>query len=53
MGVDVLVKLIEKSNFPWLLSNVFDGDSKEMLPLAKAFLKTIIEINGLKVGSNK
>ena len=47
MGVDVMTKLVEMSNFPWLLSNVFDGSTPGQL--AKALTKKVITTNGLKV----
>lgn len=48
MGLDELESLIEKSNFPWLLSNVFDADTEK--PLLNVQTKCIVEIDGIKVG---
>lgn len=41
-------QLIKKSNFPWLLTNVLDLDTKE--PLMNLNRKVIVNINGIKVG---
>ena len=46
-GVDTLVDLIGETNFPWLISNAFDIETK--MPLAMANNKHIIYHNGLKV----
>lgn len=47
MGLDVLESLLAKSNFPWLLSNVFDaGTSKPLLGLKTTL---IVNIGGVKV----
>ena len=50
MGLDELESLIEKSNFPWLLSNVFDADTEK--PLLNVQTKCIVEIDGIKVMKN-
>lgn len=47
MGMDVLVKLVNKSHFPWVLSNVFDADTHK--PLFDYETKVIVDINGVKV----
>ena len=47
MGVDTLIKLIDKSNFPWLLSNMFDIDPTHQLIPSK--VKVVVELNGLRV----
>ena len=47
MGLDVLVDLIAKSNYPWLMSNVFDACT--LKPLLDLKTKLIIEMNGIKV----
>lgn len=46
--MDVLLTHIENSNFPWLISNVYDADTKK--PLGNVNDKHIIEIDGLRVG---
>ena len=48
MGLDVFEDLIKKSNFPWLLSNIFDADTSK--PLLNVPTKTIVDVNGVKVG---
>jgi 2',3'-cyclic-nucleotide 2'-phosphodiesterase (5'-nucleotidase family) len=47
MGIETLENLIKKSNFPWLLSNVFDHDKKPLLLNVSNF--SITEIDNLKV----
>lgn len=47
-GLDVLINHIESSNFPWLISNVFDADTKK--PLGNVKDKHIIVKDGLKIG---
>ena len=47
-GLDVLLTHIANSNFPWLISNVFDAETKK--PLGNVNDKHIIEIDGIKVG---
>jgi hypothetical protein len=47
-GLDVLEEQVKNSNFTWLISNVFDAESKK--PLGDVADKHIIEINDLKVG---
>ena len=46
-GLQVLCRHISNSNFPWLLSNVFDAETKE--PLGGVKDRHIIEIDGIKV----
>ena len=41
---------VEESNFPWLISNVFDAENKE--PLGNVYDRTHIDINGLRVSFN-
>jgi 5'-nucleotidase len=48
-GIENLISLINDTNFPWLISNCFDVKSRR--PLAEAYVKHIIEFNGLKVDS--
>lgn len=48
-GVDTLVQLVEQTNFPWLMSNVFD--LIEDMPLANGKLSTIIEWKGIKASA--
>jgi 5'-nucleotidase len=47
-GLDVLETHIANSNFPWIISNVFDVDTK--IPLGDCKEKIIIEANGFKIG---
>ena len=46
-GVDTLVKLTQKTRFPWLLSNV--RDVKTERPLAEAVTSHVITWQGRKV----
>jgi 2',3'-cyclic-nucleotide 2'-phosphodiesterase (5'-nucleotidase family) len=46
-GVDELVDFANESNFPWLMSNVFDKHTKR--PLAEGRVSLILEWNGHKV----
>lgn len=46
-GLEKIMQHIENSNFPWLLSNVFDRETKKTLGNVPD--KHIIEINGIKV----
>jgi 5'-nucleotidase len=46
--MDVLLAHISNSNFPWVVSNVFDAESKK--PLGNVADKHIIELNGIKIG---
>lgn len=45
--MDIFIKLIDKSHFPWLLSNVFYADKRK--PLGAYETKVIINLNRLKV----
>ena len=45
--MEILLEHIENSNFPWLISNVFDAETKK--PLANVKDRHIIEIEGIKV----
>ena len=47
-GVDELIEFNNATNFPWLLSNVFDLTAKEQL--AEGEVKKITEWGGRKVG---
>ncbi len=38
---------VKESNFPWLISNVFDAETKE--PLGNVYKEYFLEINDLKV----
>lgn len=46
-GVDVLISSIENSTFPWILSNVFDAETKK--PLGNVQDRLIIQISDFKV----
>jgi 5'-nucleotidase len=46
-GVECLDKLIAETNFPWLMSNVLDGETKESL--ASTRIKHVLTINDIKV----
>ena len=46
-GIENLVNLINSTNFPWLMSNCCDVKSRK--PLAEAFIKHVINFNGIKV----
>jgi 5'-nucleotidase len=48
MGLEVMSKLIKKSNFPWLLSNVLDEDTQE--PLLDLDQKVVVTLSGVRVG---
>ncbi len=43
-----MIERINDSNFPWILSNVFDYETKK--PLGNVANKLIIEQNGMKIG---
>ena len=45
--MEVLSKHIENSNFPWLISNVFDAETKK--PLANVKDRLVVEVDGIKV----
>lgn len=47
-GLEVLLKHIKNSNFPWLISNVFDSDTKK--PLGNVNDRHVIDIDGIRVG---
>ncbi|XP_030620769.1 5'-nucleotidase-like [Chanos chanos] len=47
-GVDVLEELTPQMNFPWLLSNVYDRFTSQML--GHGVENTIVTWNGLKIG---
>jgi len=46
-GVDTLVKLAQKTHFPWMLSNVLDVKTEQ--PLADGITSHIITWQGRKV----
>src|SRR5688572_17125945 len=46
-GVDNLVDFSKQTNFPWMMSNVYDNETK--LPLADGLVTHIIEWGGKKV----
>jgi 2',3'-cyclic-nucleotide 2'-phosphodiesterase (5'-nucleotidase family) len=46
-GVETLTGLIKETNFPWLLSNVFDSVTNDSLAGSK--VKLIVEFSGVKV----
>lgn len=48
MGLDIFEDLIKKSNFPWLLSNIFDSDTSK--PLLNVPTKLIIDLDDVKIG---
>lgn len=50
-GVDTLVKMIDQTTFPWLMSNVIDNITEE--PLAQGLTKHMIEWQGKKVRRKK
>ena len=45
--MDVLLEHIKNSNFPWLISNVFDAETKK--PLGNVKDRHVIEIDGVRV----
>ena len=47
-GLDILMEHIKNSNFPWLISNVFDSETK--LPLGNVNDRHIITIDGVRIG---
>ena len=47
MGIPKFEKLMEMSNFPWVLSNVTDHYTTK--PLMNARTKVIIDVGGIKV----
>ncbi len=47
MGMDTLIKLADKSHFPWILSNVFCAEQHK--PLFNYQTKIIVELNEIKV----
>ena len=46
--MDALNEVVEKTNFPWLMSNVIDKETNK--PLAEGKLSHIIEWEGRKIG---
>ena len=47
-GIDTLMERVEKTNFPWLMSNVIDNETGR--PLADGKVTHIIDWCGRKVG---
>lgn len=47
-GLDVLQNWVEKTNFPWLMSNVIDNETGR--PLGNGKVTQIIQHNNIKVG---
>lgn len=47
LGMDVLIQRIQDSNFPWVISNVFDQETKK--PLGNVPDRHVVELNGVKV----
>ena len=50
-GVDELVDFANESNFPWLMSNVFDKHTKR--PLAEGKVSLTLDWNGHKVKKSR
>lgn len=48
-GLDVLESLVKKSNFPWILSNVFDAETNKPL-VNNTFTKVVVQVGNVKVG---
>lgn len=48
MGLDNLEKLLDESNFPWLLSNVYDSQTESTL--LKLDTQVVFNIDNVKVG---
>ncbi len=47
-GLNNLKECVQNSNFPWLISNVIDSETKK--PLGDVEDKKIVEINGVRIG---
>lgn len=47
-GLEVLQKWVEKSNFPWLMSNVIDNETGR--PLGNGKISHIMNHNGFRIG---
>lgn len=47
-GIDTLQEHVEKTNFPWLISNVIDNETGR--PLAEGKISHIMEWWGRKIG---
>ena len=47
-GIDTLMEHVEKTNFPWLMSNVIDNETGR--PLADGKITHIMEWWGRKIG---
>jgi hypothetical protein len=47
-GIDTLMERVEKTTFPWLMSNVIDNETGQ--PLADGKVSHIIEWCGRKIG---
>ncbi len=50
MGVETMIQLVNKSTFPWLLSNVLDQSTKQ--PFCNFDQKVVVNINGIKVSNH-
>ena len=48
MGLETMSNLVNKSNFPWLLSNVLDENTQE--PLLNLDQKLVVTISNIRVG---
>ncbi|CAF0939710.1 unnamed protein product [Brachionus calyciflorus] len=48
MGVEILNKLVKRSNFPWLLSNIYDPET--LKPFLELNTQVTLTINNVKVG---
>ena len=47
-GIDILQERVEKTNFPWLISNVIDNETGQ--PLADGKVSHIVDWCGRKIG---
>ena len=47
-GIEILQERVEKTNFPWLMSNVIDNETGQ--PLADGKVSHIIDWCGRKIG---
>ena len=47
-GIDTLLERVEKTNFPWLMSNVIDNETGQ--PLADGKVTHIVDWCGRKIG---
>jgi 5'-nucleotidase len=49
-GVTQLIKLAKQCRFPWILSNVLDSRTEDLVPVGEAARYWITERDGLKIG---